>query len=404
MAANETLKNIIKGGLVLGILAVLAGASYYVFKGTATIGDVKPASLTLDKAGFVGKGEALTEGYSSGSSPSSTVYQSSTLTATISPANAVDLTVLWSSSDESAVTLAKAKTISGEVNAIQMVKPFTGTVYVYATSRYNSAIKSTCVVTNYNELATWSFTDWDGINVASYDSSGNVSDQSAAILYNTKYHFNAGTAYTGTITSEDGLGGYAKADFDNRTFAWDCGEAVTKPDGSTVRPFVSMSFSLQFYPLYSTIVPSCTSSPAIGSFAASSGVSPSVESSGSSPDGYLTTYVVTDASKFGSLVAPGKDPSKKMLNFAIPAGQSPELVGPVILRTYSDVGFGLGGGTEATKTARYGCSVNFTVKFTPSVSEPTGLTINVGEVSIPWSFSRAVGVSSSNASSSAAEF
>jgi len=88
-----------------------------------------------------------------------------TCTATISPANATDKTVLWATSDAAKVSIASATTQSGAAQTLTLRSVFNGTVAITAAAEANANAKVTFSVSVYNSVTTLEY-------VGVYDAAG----------------------------------------------------------------------------------------------------------------------------------------------------------------------------------------------------------------------------------------
>ena len=94
------------------------------------------------------------------------VNSTKTCTATITPDNATDKTILWTTSDATKVSIATATTQSGAAQTLTLKAVFNGTITITATAEANSAAKVTFSVSVYNFVTTMTIKGF-GINLSS---------------------------------------------------------------------------------------------------------------------------------------------------------------------------------------------------------------------------------------------
>lgn len=135
----------------LSCVAIAAAGAFTLFGG-----DIRKSidnGIGQSSVPVVGDGgmEGLIQG---GPKFQAALNQTKTCVATISPADATDKTILWTTSDPAKVTIATTTTQSGANQTITLKAIFNGTVSVTATAEANSAAKVVFTVSVYNFVTT----------------------------------------------------------------------------------------------------------------------------------------------------------------------------------------------------------------------------------------------------------
>ena len=144
--SNATNKNVSWSSSDTSVATVSGGTVRAVGPGTATITCTSSANSSCRATCSVTVTQPVTGVYLSSSSLSMKTGESYTLTATVSPSNASNKNVYWSSSDTSVATVS-----GGTVRAIGP-----GTATITCTSSENGNYRATCTVTVTSPLAVYS--------------------------------------------------------------------------------------------------------------------------------------------------------------------------------------------------------------------------------------------------------